>query len=88
MSPQPVLRRKIVFQAPMTGRRPIPPAFIAAQEPVKMQMWKELSPNLTRDSYFVRTIYDLDRDDFLKADAEVKVESEDLESNELVSARL
>lgn len=68
MSPVNIVRRRITFEGPRTKNpKGIDPAFIARQSPPKAPLWRGLSEQLTRQSYFLILIYDIDRDQFNQA---------------------
>ena len=63
MTPTPILRRRLVWDAPMTNRKSIDAAFIQKQGP-KAPLWKILNEQLMRQPYVIQTVYDLEKDQF------------------------
>jgi len=71
MSPIPVLTRKLTWEGPRT-RTPagIDAKFIKNQPPAKVPQWSGLSVQLSRQSYIMHLLYDVDRQSFGKAESD------------------
>jgi mediator of RNA polymerase II transcription subunit 18 len=67
MGPTNVLTRKLTWEGPRT-RNPtgIDPKFIKAQPPLKVPQWNGLSAQLSRQSYTMHLLYEVDRQSFGK----------------------
>ncbi len=65
MSPVNILRRRLTWEGPRT-RNPkgIDPGFITKQHQSKIPLWRGLSEQLSRQSYVVNLLYDVERDSF------------------------
>ena len=65
------LRRKLIWEGPRSRQlKGIDPAFITRQGP-KMAFWRSLHEQLTRQSYVITLIYDVDRDSFGKGEESI-----------------
>jgi len=62
MTPTPILRRRLVWDAPKT-RKNIEATFIQKQG-TKAPLWKILNEQLMRQPYIVQIVYDLEKDQF------------------------
>jgi mediator of RNA polymerase II transcription subunit 18, fungi type len=68
MNPVSLLRRRLVWEGPRSRQlKGIDPAFIARQGP-KAPFWRSLHEQLTRQSYVITLIYDIDREQFGKGE--------------------
>jgi hypothetical protein len=68
MAPKPVLRRRLIWHAPLEGKRGIVQS--APKPPVKSQdiHWKNLNEQLGRQAYVVVLNYDIKKENFSLVD--------------------
>ncbi|CAL3967566.1 unnamed protein product [Diplocarpon coronariae] len=67
--PKPILFRKLIWEGPRTRTpKPIDPKFIKAQPQQVIMSWKILSDQLSRQSYVLNTLYEVDESSFGQAE--------------------
>jgi mediator of RNA polymerase II transcription subunit 18 len=65
MSPVTLLRRRMTFEGPRLKQlKGIEPTFIKDQERGKQHLWRSLHDQITRQSYVITLIFDINKDHF------------------------
>jgi mediator of RNA polymerase II transcription subunit 18, fungi type len=83
MKPVTLIRRRLMWEGPRTRNlKGIDPTFISKQQPAKEPYWRSLHEQLIRQSYIVTLIYDVDRDQFGRAEITAGSDDEDISKND------
>ena len=78
MKPEPLLRRRLLWEGPRTRKLPgINAAFLQSlqqQHQPKFPLWRTLHEQLTRQSYVLQIVFEVGRDEFGKSKSDESVE--------------
>jgi mediator of RNA polymerase II transcription subunit 18 len=77
MKPEPVLRRRLLWEGPVARKLSgFDPNFLKSQQQQpKFNLWRTLHEQLTRQSYIMQLVFDVDRDEFGQSKSNESVEN-------------